>query len=191
MSLSCCSKDSFNSLKQPHVLYRDHRLVGEGFKELDLRRSEGAHLDATRSQASNEFPLLTKGNGQVGAPAAGAPNVEFVLRADVGNVERAMLAHPAKPWFIHTDLDATNGQGTKMSPRNHFVPSWSRSTHVINPTNPCGALDDGIEDRLHVRRRAADDAEHLGRCRLMLQCLTQFCIALLEFLKQAVRFRWR
>ena len=54
--------------------------------------------------------------------------------------------------------------------------------HVIDPTNPCCALDDGVEDRLHVRRRAADDAEHLGRCRLMLQSLAQFCIALLESL---------
>ena len=50
--------------------------------------------------------------------------------------------------------------------------------HVIDPTNPRCALDDGIEDRLHVRGRAADDAEHLGRCRLMLQGLAQFRIAL-------------
>ena len=28
-------------LKQPHVLDGDHRLVGEGFKQLDLRRGEG------------------------------------------------------------------------------------------------------------------------------------------------------
>ena len=49
-------------LEQPDVLDRDHRLVGEGFKELDLRRGEGAHLDATRI-SSNEFPLLTKRNG--------------------------------------------------------------------------------------------------------------------------------
>ena len=57
--------------------------------------------------------------------------------------------------------------------------------HVINPTNPRGALDDRVEHRLHVRWRAADDAEHLGRCRLMLQGLAQFCVALLEFLEQA------
>ena len=56
--------------------------------------------------------------------------------------------------------------------------------HVINPTNPGGALDDGIEDRLYVCRRAADDAEHLGCCRLMLQGFTQFCVALLQFLEQ-------
>ena len=56
--------------------------------------------------------------------------------------------------------------------------------HVINPTNPRGALDDRIEDRLNVRGRAADDAEHLGRCRLMLQGLAQFRVALLQFLEQ-------
>ena len=33
-------------LEQPHVLDGDHRLVGEGFKQLDLRRGEGAYLDA-------------------------------------------------------------------------------------------------------------------------------------------------
>ena len=54
-------------LKQPHVLDGDYGLVGEGFKQLDLRRSEGAHLDATRAQYSNEFSLLTKGNEQEGA----------------------------------------------------------------------------------------------------------------------------
>ena len=56
--------------------------------------------------------------------------------------------------------------------------------HIINPTNPRGALDDRVEHRLHVRGRAADDAEHLGRRRLMLQRLAQFRVALLDFLEQ-------
>ena len=142
---------------------------------------------------SNEFPLLTKGNDQKGAPAAGGTqHWEIVLLADIGNVERAMLAHPAKLWLINTDLDAARyGYGTKMSPRNHHVPLAESQHHVINPTNPGGALDDGVEHRLHVRRRAADDAEHLGGRRLMLQRLAQFCVALLEFLEQAARSRWR
>ena len=55
---------------------------------------------------------------------------------------------------------------------------------IINPANPRSALDDGVEDRLHVRRRAADDAEHLSRCRLMLQRLAQFRVALSEFLER-------
>ena len=40
---------------------RDHRLVGESFEELDLRRGEGAHLDATCAQRPNEFPLHDEG----------------------------------------------------------------------------------------------------------------------------------
>ena len=59
----CCSNDFLEFLEQPDVLNGDHRLVGEGFEELDLRRGEGTHLDATCVQRSNEFPLLTKRNG--------------------------------------------------------------------------------------------------------------------------------
>ena len=172
-------------LEQSYILDSDHRLIGEGFKELDLRRSEGAHLGATCDQYPNKFPLLTKGNGKkVRAPVPEPIHWEIVLRADVGNVERAMLAYPAELWLINTDLDAANGYGTKMSTRNHSVSLAESQHHIINPTNPRGALDDGVEDRLHVRRRAADDAEHLGRCRLMLQSLAQFCVALLQFFKQ-------
>ena len=58
----CCSKRFLEFLEQPHVLDGDHGLVGEGFKKLDLRRGEGANLDATRVKGSDEFSLLTKGN---------------------------------------------------------------------------------------------------------------------------------
>ena len=94
-----------------------------------------------------------------------------------------MLAHPAILWLIHTDLGAVNGYGTKMSPGDHNVSLLKSQHHVINPTNPGGALDDRVEDRLHVRGRTADDPEHLGRRRLMLQGLAQFRIALAEFLE--------
>ena len=63
----CCSNDSLSSWNKPHILDGDDGLIGEGFKQLDLRRSEGAHLDATCGQRSNEFLLLTKGNGQKAA----------------------------------------------------------------------------------------------------------------------------
>ena len=80
-----------------------------------------------------------------------------------------MLVHPAKPWLIDTDLDAGNGYGTKMSPHNHGVSLMESQRYIINPTNPRGTLDYGVEHRLHVRGRPADDAEHLRRCRLMLE----------------------
>ena len=69
-----------------------------------------------------------------------------------------------------------------MSPRNHSVALAKPQGHVINPANPSRALDNGIEDRLHIRGRAADDAEHLGCRRLVLQGLAQFRVALLSSL---------
>ena len=95
-----------------------------------------------------------------------------------------MLVNPALAWLIDTDLDADSRYGTKMSPRDHVVTFAESQHHVIDPTNPGDALDDGVKDRLHVRRRAADDAEHFRSRRLMLQRLPQFCIALLDFLEQ-------
>src|SRR6266545_4910479 len=97
-------------------------------------------------------------------------------------MESVMLTHPEKLRLIHTNFDALGeyGYGTKMSPRNESVPLVKAQHHVIDPANPGCALDDGIKNRLHVRWRPADDAEHLGRCRLMFQGLAQFCIALLD-----------
>ena len=136
--------------------------------------------------ASNEFPLLTKGNGQEGAPAA----EESILGKSFCSRTSGMWSVPCSRiqrtcGIINTDLGAANGYGTKMSPRNQTVPLVESQHHVIDPTNPGGALDDGVEHRLHVGGRAADDAEHLGRCRLMLQRLAQFRVALAEFLEQA------
>src|SRR5262249_3927572 len=125
------------------------------------------------------------GNTQIGAKyAAGPQRWEIILRADVGNVKRAMFAYPAKLWRIHTYLEAKKGYGTKMSTRNHSVSLAESQHHVIDPTDPCRALNDSIQDRLHVRGRAANDAKHLCRCRLMLQRLAQFRIALLDLLEQ-------
>ncbi len=72
-----------------------------------------------------------------------------------------------------------------MSPQNRLVPLMESQHHVINPTNLRRALDDGIEHRLHVGGRAADDTEHLGGCCLMLQRLAQFRVALLDLFEQA------
>ena len=166
-------------LEQPHIFDRDHRLVGEGFQQLDLRRGERAHLNATCTNVPISSPLLTKGNESKSAPACWQ-NPSLGNRSARGRRERG-ACHArvsSDPWLINTDLDAANRYGTKMSPRNHQVPLVESQHHVIDPTNPGGALDDGIEHRLHVGGRAADDAEHFGRRRLMLQGLAQFRIAL-------------
>src|SRR5262245_64101140 len=136
---------------------------------------------------SNGVPPLAKWNVQDSAPAAGKSHYhwKFVSLADIGNVQRAMLTHPLKIWLINTDLNASNGYRTKMGPRSQNVSVAEPQHHIIDPTNPRRALDDSIQHRLHVRRRAADDAEHLGSCCLMLQSFAQFGVPFLQFLEQA------
>jgi hypothetical protein len=63
-----------------------------------------------------------------------------------------MIAHPEKPWVVNIDLGTFSryGYGSKMSPHNHCVPIVESQRYIINPTNPSGALDNGVEHRLHV-----------------------------------------
>src|SRR5215831_2178642 len=114
-------------LEQSDILDSDDSLIHKGFEQFNLRRSEGAYLDATGTQRSNYFPLLSNGNKQKGAGAASDTQPwKIVLHGSgVGNVERAVLAHPTIPWLINTDLDAArwlHGYRTKMSPSNQSVP---------------------------------------------------------------------
>ena len=77
--------------------------------------------------------------------------------------------NPAISWLIDTDLYADrSGYGSKMSPRDEVVPLAEAQPYVIDPADPGGALNDRVEHRLHVRGRAADNAEHFGGRCLML-----------------------
>src|SRR5215813_10323962 len=87
-------------------------------------------------------------------------------------------------WRINTDLHTTKRYRPKMGSLNHNVLLPESQKHVINPTNPRRALDDGVEDWLYVGRGSTDDAEHFRSSGLMLQGLTQFRVALLDFLEQ-------
>src|SRR5262245_66585854 len=112
--------------------------------------------------------MLTKGNGQEGTKAAAGPKLEFVSLADIRNVERAVLPHPAKSWFINTDLDASGGDRTKKGPQNHSVPLPQPQQPTIKTPNTRPAFDDPVEQRLPARGRAGGDTADLSRNPLRL-----------------------
>ena len=72
-----------------------------------------------------------------------------------------------------------------MSSRNHASSLAESQLNIVDSTNSRCALNDSIEHRLHVGRRAADYAEHLGGCGLMLQRLAQFRITFAKLLEQS------
>src|SRR5215471_4863264 len=100
-------------------------------------------------------------------------------------MERAVLAHPAILWLIKTDLIAADREyRTKVSPPNHKFAIAESQRYIINAANSRSTFDDGVEHRLHIRRGAADDPEHLGRCSLMFQRLAQLRVSFLDFFEE-------
>ena len=97
-------------------------------------------------------------------------------RAAGAGCDRESAAQLCRIDDVHLRLRTGNAMVSraKMSPRDHCVPGSKSQVYVIDSANPRRALDNGIQHRLHVRRRPADDAEHFGGCRLMLQRLAQF-----------------
>src|SRR5262245_20649752 len=99
-------------------------------------------------------------------------------------MKRAVLMYPPIMCLANPSLSRTRWYGSNVSPHRQVFAVAQPQYHVINATNPGGALDDSIEYRLHVRGGPTDNTEHLGCCRLMLQRLAQFRIALLKFFEQ-------
>ena len=56
---------------------------------------------------------------------------------------------------------------------------------VRRPAHPGGVLDDGLQNRLQVCRRARDDAQDLAGRRLLLQGLRELGVPRLQLLEQA------
>ena len=124
---------------------------------------KGRSLGATGGQCANQLFMLAKGSGEVGAEAADgsspASGKESFWALDIGKVERALLPHPALA-AGHPVPTSRRLRGMGMVPKCargtiESLSARSRSSSIFDPTNPGGALDDGVEDRLHVRGRAA------------------------------------
>ena len=72
-----------------------------------------------------------------------------------------MLAHPFKTRVISADIKFADRHGTEVRSWDHHAAIIESQHHIVDATNPRRALHDGVQDRLHVGRRAADNAEHL------------------------------
>ena len=57
-------------VKQPHVLDRDHRLVGEGFEKRDLLFGKRTDLRASNVNSSDHKPFAKQWCGQNSSDAA-------------------------------------------------------------------------------------------------------------------------
>jgi hypothetical protein len=96
------------------------------------------------------------------------------LRLHVGDVyclagqNRSAITNPTNEWKLRLDWDrAVMGDKAQVI----AVPPEDRGVEPVAQTD--GALGDGVEYRLDVRWRTRDDAEDLGRRRLLLYRFSQ------------------
>ena len=180
----CRSSASFVSLNRRDVLDGNDSLVGKRGQQRHLlvrhrprfrrRHRDGADGHPVTQQrrrsgarnASRSAFLRRVGGWHRRAPGCRRPGV-LGTRARPGR--RGFRGRSASP----------RRRGTRR-PQNSFVarrrsPSGSTvRSAALRPNSRAALSHDRVEHRLRVRRRAADDAQHLGRGRLLLQRLLRF-----------------
>src|SRR5712691_1537725 len=114
------------------------------------------------------------------------------IELDIGNVDhRALEDRPPYPegprWarrkYAMRLLEAVGGEVVLGDMMDQLaVELIERAEEPV--AQPHGASDDRVEDRLHVGLRSADDAQDLGRRRLLFQRFGEVSVADLELLEE-------
>src|SRR5262245_49542136 len=187
---------SLHLVEQPHVLDRDHRLVGEGLQKLDLSVREQPGLSAgDRNRAYGNAVAQYRDTYDTAKAADSRHSTEREVRVcvDIRDLNDASLEHRASrggspTWRrrIRASVHLEHVGGEAMV--RHEVkkmPVEPVDKAELGLAEPSRAFGDHVEDRLDVRERATDDAQHLRGRRLLLQRLGEFARARLHLVEQA------
>ena len=101
-------------------------------------------------------------------------------------MKRAMLAlqQDSSAHRFWSQTRRISRYGTKMRPAEPNCPLRLGGRSRDQPAKPGRVLDEGVENRLHVKRRAADDFQNFAGRRLMIQGFGQVRVAFLQFFEQ-------
>ena len=167
-------------VEQAHVLDRDHGLVGEGLQQLDVVVGENAP-GSRRVQASMPIDLpwrimgvnvtLRKPRARpIAASARSAVSTSVICAVSPSAPRRRAAARSDACGNAAVKGFVGLRRGRRERRQVHDVVDDAK-TAVETAEQPVGARRDGLEHRLHVRRRTGDDLEDLGRRRLPLERL--------------------
>jgi hypothetical protein len=176
-------------VEQPHVLDRDHRLVGEGGDQVDLLLRERLDPGAGQEQHADRGSLAQQRNAERGAIVAerqDTGHVVFGVGLDVVHMNDASLEQgaPDDRSAARLDGDALQvllvlqrllGLGADSVAGCQMVGRASRPPDVgdIRVAQPRRRFDQRVEHHLQVEGRATDHLEHVGGGGLPLQRLAQ------------------
>src|SRR5216683_2119077 len=114
----------------------------------------------------------------------------FRERGKIGEVKRRAVDDRASRDGASHERHAEIGGQTPpersdAGDRTKNIAFTDEEQEVVGATKPGRAGDQRLEDGLHVRRRAADDAQDLSRRRLLLEGLGEVAVPHLQLLEQA------
>ena len=187
-------------VEQPDVLDGDHGLGSEARDQLDLLVAERAHLLAVHADRADQLAFLEHRHDQEG-PATGEldlgdeQGIAFdvcLLLCDVGNVDQLLGrgdTAEAGSWAGADDrfaLPPLGPCGRRAGRRDETESVAFAQPQVAEPgtADAHRILQHGLEHGLKLAGRRADDLQHLGGRRLLLQRLAEIVGALAQLVEQ-------
>ncbi len=189
-------------LEQAHVVDGDHGLIGESRDERDLALVEGPHFASVDRDLADTLVVPHHRHEERGAYAldvrCGDPvRYSVAIAGAVGNVGK-LLGHAFDRYLGGECIPFVDGHGVLAQPLDELRPRAlvCDQVEVIllahlqkgerRIAQPGGVVEDGVEDRRVVGRRAADGAQDVAGRRLALERLGNLFVAGLDFMKQAL-----
>jgi hypothetical protein len=179
---------AFTSSKRAHVFDGDHRLIGERRDEFDLALGIGPRHRLRHEDDAHDTALAQERDTQGGSVAADflslSPSVAWIgqhvgqmdhLRGSRSPSDDASLVH-RYGYLPKVSRYAVMGFGPVPEPcrppQELAIPQ--KQPCMVGIAQPRCRLDQRVEHRLQIEGRAADDPQHVGRRRLLLQGFRQF-----------------
>src|SRR5215831_2890810 len=173
-------------LEQPHVLDRDHRLVGESGGEFDLPVGEGVHLESRQYDYADRHALPQQRDAEhrvssPNPPLLGETRIGKIgIGLHIGNMDDFALLRgapkygPAAP--LHRTVSHVLVVLGRISVARHVridIATRAMDCRTVGLAQPCRRLHQGVEHGLQVKGGAADDLEYVSGGSLLLQRLAQ------------------
>src|SRR5262249_15473583 len=170
-------------IEQPHVLDRDHRLVGEGCYQLDLLFGKGLYSLAPESDHADRHILPQERHAQRSSSLSEAGRFRYgvfwvggyVLDVDDPAFEGNAAGDSPTAWRNRHILEEclVLGRESKVGRQPIDLPFATQNQGHFGVAEMRGGLDERVENGLQLGNRAADDLEHVGGGGLLLQRFPQ------------------
>ncbi len=182
-------------IEQPHVLDGDHRLIGESLQQLDVTVGKGTGFASGDDDRADGRAISEHRHREDASPASGERDFPWIHRVSEHVLDLRHCASEDRPSRGVVGLRRSRIHLPQYREHLWRVIVVGDEVHqlAVEPVrraHACAAQahragDDRVENRLHVGRRARDDAQDLARRRLLFQGLGEVRVARFQLLEQA------